>query len=117
MNRVSRTIIVDGSRRKLLDSLLHQQHTQDRSAAIRPRDPGAVVPLTSAQERIWYFEQLNPRSTAFVVSICMRLTFRVDETAFQNALRDLIERHEALRTRFEVRNARPIQIVEPAIPF
>lgn len=73
------------------------------------------VPLTFAQQRLWFMDQLNPGTSLYNVPLVLRLRGRLDVTALRGALRDLVERHEALRTRFPAPGGRPEQVVEPPV--
>lgn len=62
-----------------------------------PRAAGTVPPLSFAQERLWFMEQLAPGSAAHTVPVALRLRGALDPDAFGRALRDLAGRHETLR--------------------
>ncbi|XRQ14395.1 amino acid adenylation domain-containing protein [Actinomadura welshii] len=78
-------------------------------AGERPAEP----PLSSAQRRLWMVEQLTP-SAAYNFPLVMRLRGAFDITAFDAALADVMDRHEALRTLIGEREGRPFQRVLPA---
>lgn len=77
------------------------------------RSPHA--PLAYAQERIWVLYQLDPSSSAFNISIALRLEGELDITALNRALGALVRRHEVLRTTFDVTadGGQPFQSVHP----
>ncbi|MEO3754556.1 condensation domain-containing protein [Streptomyces sp. B6B3] len=60
------------------------------------------LPLSPGQEALWYLDQINPGSPLYNVPSTTHLTGPVDETALQDALIDMAERHESLRTLFLV---------------
>jgi surfactin family lipopeptide synthetase A len=64
------------------------------------RAPEAVVPLSFAQQRLWFIEQLEPGSTAYNVSVLFRLRGRIDRAALHDALAGVVRRHAALRCHF-----------------
>ncbi|MFJ4051770.1 amino acid adenylation domain-containing protein, partial [Pseudomonas hunanensis] len=71
------------------------------------------LPLSYAQQRQWFLWQLDPESRAYHVPSALRLHGALDITALQAAFADLIERHEALRTRFQIdEDDRTWQVVE-----
>ncbi len=72
-----------------------------------PRDRG--LPLSFAQERLWFIDQLNPLSTLYNVSIALRLNGELNRAAVEGALHSLVERHEILRTVYRTENERPVQ--------
>src|SRR6185369_12501199 len=75
---------------------------------------GGPLPLSYAQERLWYLDRLAPGSRAYNCSYFFRLHGRLDAAALNASLRELVRRHEPLRTRFAEVAGRPVQIIEPA---
>ncbi|WP_240468137.1 non-ribosomal peptide synthetase [Streptomyces dangxiongensis] len=74
----------------------------DRPAlTARPRP--AAVPLSYAQQRLWFIERLGAPGGLYVIPLAVRLTGPLDVPALHAALRDLVARHEALRTVFPAR--------------
>jgi len=72
-----------------------------------------VFPLSYAQERLWFVEQLTPGLAAYNVPLAVRLLGRLDRPALSAALRAVVSRHEALRTRFRTEDGRPVQVIAP----
>ncbi|MGW6376760.1 non-ribosomal peptide synthase/polyketide synthase, partial [Rhodococcus sp. NPDC055112] len=58
------------------------------------------LPLSLAQQRMWFLNRFDPESAAYNVPIALRLTGELDSAALQAALGDVLERHESLRTVF-----------------
>ena len=79
-----------------------------------PRAPGVEAPLSFAQERLWYLDQLEPGSAAYTVPAALRLRGPLDADALDRALRALVARHESLRTVVAEADGRPVQRVLPA---
>jgi amino acid adenylation domain-containing protein len=77
------------------------------------RDSGDF-PLSYAQERLWFLDQLAPGSTAYNLSFARSLGFEVDPSALDLALSRLVARHESLRTSFPMVDDEPVQRVAPA---
>ena len=64
------------------------------------RKAGRRVPLSFAQQRLWFLDQLEPGSSAYGVPRAVRMRGALDETALQRAIDEIVARHEALRTVF-----------------
>jgi amino acid adenylation domain-containing protein len=80
----------------------------------RPRPD--QLPLSFAQQRIWFLQQLNPKSTAFNLPLILRLSGQLDVPAFSAALGEVCRRHETLRTTFPQNGDGPVQRIAPARP-
>jgi hypothetical protein len=74
------------------------------------------LPLSFAQQRLWFLDQLEPNSPLYNIATAFRLKGALDFSALQFALDTIVKRHEALRTRFESQGENPIQIIDPAKP-
>ena len=66
-------------------------------------------PLSFAQERLWFLEQLEPGSSAYNICRAARLTGTLNREALEASLNEIMRRHEVLRTRFDVVDGRPVQ--------
>jgi amino acid adenylation domain-containing protein len=80
-----------------------------------PRDRG--LPLSFAQQRLWFLDQWQPRNPAWNISSATRLTGRLDVTALRRAFDGVIGRQESLRTGFLVIDGQPVQIIHPPAPL
>jgi amino acid adenylation domain-containing protein len=82
-----------------------------------------TVPLTPAQQRLWFLEQLSPNTPWYNVDLAFRLNLdpgdSIDIDAMRRALNELVRRHEALRASFSASDGRPVQVIHPEleIPF
>ncbi len=68
-------------------------------------------PLSFAQQRLWFLNQLDPESAAYHVAVALRLTGALSPPALAAALAFMVERHEMLRTTFALRPDGPVQVV------
>ncbi|MFE3511104.1 amino acid adenylation domain-containing protein [Streptomyces sp. NPDC059155] len=77
------------------------------------------LPLSFAQQRLWLVNGLEGGGTAYNVPLSVRLEGPLDTAALRAAVRDVMERHEPLRTRITVMDGEPCQLVDPvgAAPF
>ncbi|SDE68441.1 non-ribosomal peptide synthase domain TIGR01720/amino acid adenylation domain-containing protein, partial [Rhodococcus tukisamuensis] len=81
---------------------------------LKPRDGGAEVPVSPAQQRMWFVNQFDTSSSAYNVAFALSLEGRLDVDALQAAVADVVERHEAVRTVFPLTDDGPRQVVLPA---
>ncbi|MCW2300196.1 non-ribosomal peptide synthetase [Rhodococcus erythropolis] len=74
--------------------------SEDRKAHVPliPRERPELVPLSLAQQRMWFLNRFEPESAVDHIPVALRLSGALDVDALQGALEDLIERHEILRT-------------------
>jgi amino acid adenylation domain-containing protein len=97
-------------------ALLRQRSLTKRIAAppIKPRASSEPAPLSFAQERLWFLEQLEPQSVAYNICRASRLFGNLNTSALEASLNEIISRHETLRTAFRLVDGRPVQFVQPA---
>jgi amino acid adenylation domain-containing protein len=69
--------------------------------------------LSFAQERLWFFDQMEPDSPAYNIPVALRLKGRLDADALAGTLDELVARHESLRTRFDLEQGEAVQLIEP----
>ena len=101
--------------RALLEKELLSRATGPAKTSLIPRrSAGSAWPLSFGQERMWFLDQLEPGSSWYNVPWAFRLHGELDPDALQQALTEVVRRHEALRTRFELIEGLPAQIVDPA---
>ncbi|HEY0783954.1 MAG TPA: condensation domain-containing protein, partial [Thermoanaerobaculia bacterium] len=76
-----------------------------------PRD--APLPLSFAQQRLWFLDQLAPGSALYNIPAALELTGPLDVPALARSFDAVVLRHETLRTRFTAQGAEPTQVVSP----
>jgi amino acid adenylation domain-containing protein len=104
-----------GARRDELIRLLAALPRQEQGApSLAPLPAGAVAPVSFAQERFLFLDQLDGGGTTYNLSSLFHLHGALDRTAFAAALDDLCSRHSVLHTRFDLSTDPPTQHAAPA---
>ncbi|WP_280443546.1 non-ribosomal peptide synthase/polyketide synthase, partial [Nocardia brasiliensis] len=71
------------------------------------------IPLSLAQQRMWFLNRFDTQSAAYNVPIAVRLTGALDVAALRAAIADLVSRHEILRTIYPQTDSGPVQVILP----
>ena len=79
---------------------------------LRPVDRTQPLPLSYAQQRLWFIDQLEQGSASYNVSGALQIEGQLDIDAINWAFQEIVRRHESLRTRFEIVQGEPRQIIQ-----
>jgi amino acid adenylation domain-containing protein len=74
-----------------------------------------LIPLSFAQQRLWFLEQLQPGNTLYNFPAAVRLQGQLNVTALEQSINQLIKRHEILRTTFSTVDGQPVQVIHPSL--
>ncbi|HKV09554.1 MAG TPA: amino acid adenylation domain-containing protein, partial [Thermoanaerobaculia bacterium] len=112
-----RRFSLDAKRLAALDALLERESLEAGPAQGIPRlaERGAL-PLSFAQQRLWFLDQLAPGSPAYNLPSALRIGGPLDPGLLARALSGVAARHEALRTRFRASGGEAVQEVLPPGP-
>ncbi|MGB7946975.1 MAG: amino acid adenylation domain-containing protein, partial [Candidatus Binatia bacterium] len=77
----------------------------------------AQLPLSFAQQRLWFLDQLEPGYAVYNMPIALRLTGKLDVIVLEQSVGEILRRHEALRTIFPAVNGQPVQVILPVEPI
>ncbi|HKN83704.1 MAG TPA: condensation domain-containing protein, partial [Pyrinomonadaceae bacterium] len=78
---------------------------------LRATERTGPLPLSFAQQRLWFFDQLEPNSASYNIPIVLRITGTLNVAALESSLAEVVRRHEALRTTFSLVDGVPVQFV------
>jgi amino acid adenylation domain-containing protein/non-ribosomal peptide synthase protein (TIGR01720 family) len=89
-----------------------------QSALVHPMRPvsrDVELPLSFAQQRLWFLDQLVPGNPFYNVPVAVRLLGQLNIKALEQSLNEVLRRHEVLRTRFANVEGHPVQVIAPAL--
>ncbi|CAG0934561.1 nonribosomal peptide synthetase DhbF [Thermoflexales bacterium] len=102
------------TKRALLAKRLQQaQAKKTETVSIARRPPGDTLPLSFAQQRLWFLSQWEPASPTYNIPVGLRLTGTLNVTALRQALNEIVRRHEVLRTIYVATDGDPLQYPHP----
>ena len=122
MGRIRNALNVEMSLRNFFDDPTIEslskaiEHAPKVSPAILvPRDASAIFPMSFSQQRLWFLQQLAPRTPAYNVYRALRLKGPIAVSELERSFNDLVRRHESLRTAFRINAGEPVQVIESAV--
>ena len=111
-DRVGRPVAdLSPSERAELELRLARRRTEPGATAIPRRTGSGPTPLSFAQQRLWFLEQLSPGTPVHNMSRLIRLSGALDVAALQRTLDAIVARHETLRTTIVATDGIPMQVV------
>ncbi|HEY2232001.1 MAG TPA: amino acid adenylation domain-containing protein, partial [Candidatus Angelobacter sp.] len=123
VSRIRSTLGAEISLRDLFEAptveLLGERLLQSHSAhpPLRKVSRPAEIPLSFAQQRLWFLDQLQPGSRAYNVPLAVRLKGILPAKVMERVFEELVRRHEALRTTFEAVEGVARQVIVPPSKF
>ncbi len=76
-----------------------------------------TLPLSFAQQRLWFFDQFEPGNPIYNRPVVLRLTGRLHADMLERCLNEIVARHEILRTNFSAAGGEPVQVINPSLPL
>ncbi|HIK07100.1 MAG TPA: AMP-binding protein [Trichormus sp. M33_DOE_039] len=111
----SRIAALPPEKRALFEKLLRQQASSKSIQFISPRSENTELPLSLAQERLWFLHQLDPSNSAYNIAISWQLVGKLQIPTLLASLQTIIQRHESLRTAFSSQEGKPYQEISPTV--
>ena len=112
----SRRSKLSPAKQALLKELLRGKRSSAVEVATITRRPEQeVAPLSFAQQRLWFVEQLAPGNPAYNIPSALRLRGQLNIPVLERSLNEIVRRHEALRASFQSVDGRPVQVIAPAL--
>lgn len=99
--------------KRLREQAATKAQAQDGEIPVVSRD--RPLPLSFAQQRLWFLAQFEGASAAYHIANAVKLEGTVDFTLLEQAFQTVVQRHEALRTTFQVQGGMPGQVIAPTL--
>ena len=99
-----------------IDACLRTKNNSQSIPPVAPRARICDAPLSFAQQRLWFLDQLDPNSATYNLPAAIRLVGEVDAGALEQSFNEIVRRHEALRTVFTTVDGEPAQTVLSPAP-
>jgi len=90
-----------------------QPNAETKVPPLLPLKPVKELPLSFAQQRLWFIDRIPSARDAYHVARIMRLAGRFDVVSFRQAISEMVRRHESLRTTFPCVDGEPKQHIHP----
>ena len=102
--------------RELLAYLLEEEGIElPQTQTIPHREHSDQLPLSFAQQRLWFLDQLEPNSSFYNVPQAMRITGALNVAVMEQSFNEIVRRHESLRTTFAAVDGSPVQVIAPTL--
>jgi amino acid adenylation domain-containing protein len=99
-------------------SFLHEGEGSGAAVAAIPTVSRAQdLPLSFAQQRLWFLDRIEPNSSSYNIPEAVELTGFLDVQILQQALDSIVSHHEVIRTNYLTVDDNPIQVINPAAPI
>jgi len=107
---------LSSNQRELLEKRLRGEvDSRSRLEVIPRRSQTTPAPLSFAQQRLWFLHQLDPSNPSYNELASIQLTGALNVVALEQSLNEIVRRHEALRTTFEMLEGQAVQVIHPTV--
>src|SRR5205823_2594873 len=121
VSRIRAMLDVELALRTLFESptvagIMGQLHQATRTRPpLMPRPRPERLPLSYAQQRLWFIDQFHKSSSEYNLPEALRLRGELNYQALERTIQAIVERHEILRTHFAEIQGEPVQVIEPQL--
>ncbi len=116
MNKTNLKDDFSAEKLELLALLLEEEGIEaSTTETISPRKTNDNLPLSYAQQRLWFLQQLEPDNPFYNIPSALRLRGSLNAPILESCFNQIIQRHESLRTKFSSIDGQPVQIIEPEL--
>ena len=107
---------LSAKKRALLEVMLREKGVESSSDRRIPRrKEGDSIPLSFAQQRLWFLDQFEVRKSFYNLPGAIRLKGKLNVTVLEQTFNEIVNRHEALRSTFTEVQGQPIQVIAPPV--
>lgn len=101
---------------EIIEFLVASNRTNNHSfKALVPVSRSGNLPLSFAQQRLWFLDQLIPNNPFYNIPLALHLTGSLNLSALEQTFNEIGRRHEALRTTFVIQSGQPVQVINPTL--
>src|SRR5262245_59432596 len=104
------------AKRALLEKRRRGEAAAPQAFSIGRRPDPGPAPLSFTQQRMWFLDQLEPGAPTYNLRVLLRLSGPLDRRALAASFREVVRRHEVLRTAFREEAGVPVQVILPHLP-
>jgi aspartate racemase len=98
----------------ILELLRSAEAPRQQQPSLQAIPRGGNLPLSFAQQRLWFLDQMEPNRALYNMPVALRLGGALNMPVLQRCLSEVLRRHEPLRTCFETVEGQPVQVIQPA---
>ena len=106
---------IDKNKKALWNTIQTVLSSYRQAPPLQPVSRKENLPLSFAQERLWFLSQLEPGNPVYNMFFAFHLTGSLNITVLEKSLREIVQRHEILRTTFPSVNGQPFQVISPNV--
>jgi amino acid adenylation domain-containing protein len=110
---VDRVARLPADRRELIERLLKSRASTGNGhlVPIAPRSQSGMLPLSYAQQRLWFLHKLAGEEPYYNIDYARRFSITIDFTLLERAINEIVRRHESLRTTIQTVDGEPVQVI------